>query len=863
METDREIENFVSVYGTGSQIPDPPAFVNYQLPDATPSSSSQPTYRYANFGRSSARDVPLQLHRNSTYIPPPQQDEEPINTAGRGAGGGGPVRRTDTFSEPNNLARQPTQRNSLYGGQQQQQPYVNGNGSGHSPTPSQNYQNYNAATSSSPGTPSSSVPLQRKPTNAPQTSQTQSSYRSSLAAHDPLAEPIDPSAETYIKVGNHAYRADPSKDPQVNSGPSGSGSGPASRNNGTPSSASKQNAVDPLQKQLEELQNVVSASGSSRRNTVYRGQATNAVGAGPSGSATAGPSHTKGADSLSVGAPQSLSPPATSPSPGASGSGSQPVRDYRNSAELVVGAPPPVASRPASPNPPTANFMIPKNTAPPAGGEVVQEVLADYHQSLPGERKAISGSTSRRGSFISQHMQSPSTTTAGPSGSGFGHGHSLSMASQHGQTLGRPPSVGHAGIGAHGGHSRSNSPQPPSRGPSPGLGEIVNVNNMTGQPPQQPQQQRQSQYQHPPQPQQQPQQQQRNSAYITPPSAGTPVRTTSPNPVGIALDPSGRVSHDEMAQRYQMQQQQQQQPRGQTPLGHQPHQQSYGGVTQQQQQQQNQQRRSSYLGGANASGPSPASMAPPVQPLYSPVTPPPPPPQAMNMYQVPPPPQQQPQQGYMQPGPGAGQQGMYGQYTQQPYQQHPAQQPQQSAYAVVNGQQQRAVSGNGAYPSQGQSSNSLAVRGSVVGGGGYRAASPVGVGVGHIGRSPSPQPMAQQMPPHVQQVPQVQQMQMQMGHQPMQQQPPQQMSAQGQQMQVQGRFAQHSPQQQIGQTTEDGQPILFYGALTLSLLFSPRSITLLRVFVGEVLGWICRISVRGGYKHDGQGWTELTLVGDA
>lgn len=812
------MENFVTVYGTGSQIPDPPAFVNYQLPDAIPSSASQSTFRYANFTRSSARDVPIQLHRNSTYIPPQLEEDPPVNTAGRGAG---VPRRADTLGN-DNLARQPTQRNSVYGGQQTH-PYANGNGTGHSPLSSQNHQSHNQinsmpGTSSSPGASSSGVAIQRRPTNAASSQlQNQSSYRPSSSTNDPLAEPVDPTAETYIKVGNHAYKVDPSKDPQMNSGLGGaSGSGPANRANGGALPAAKQNGVDPLQKQLEELQNVVSTSGSSRRNTMYRSQAFQMSNPGQGGS---GSGHTKNADSLS--APVSLSPPATSPSPGASGS-----RDYRNSAEFVVGAPPPVASRSPSPNPPTATFMIPKNAAVP-GTEVVTEVLADYHQSLPGERerKALSRTNSRRGSFVSQHMQSPSSASAGTGGYGPTHRNSLIMNTQQGQALGRPPSAGHAGIGAHGGQSRSNSPQPPSRGPSPAPGEIVNVGNFTGQTQQQQQQQ-----------QQPPQGQRRNSTYITPPSAGTPIRTTSPNPVGIALDPSGRVSHDEMAQRYQMQQQQQ---RGQTPLGHQP--QPYGGIQQPPPQHpQQQSRRSSYLAAAGNSAPGPPpSMAPPAQPLYQPVTPPPPPPQVLSVYH--PPQQQQPQQGYMQPGPAAGQQGAYGQYPQQqsPVSYQPSSQ-QQNAYATVNaivgGQpQQRGVGGNGAYgvaPSQSQSQTSLAVRG----GGGYRASSPGPAGGMVVGRSPSPQPLTQRI--SQQQVQQIQppppmQQQMPIGHQQMQQ-TTQGLIPQPIQGQVPGRYPQ-------SQTTEDGQPILFYGT----------SFTFHDFFLGIFLVGIARCGYWGLDSHWG------------
>jgi len=787
METEREIGNFVSVYGTGSQIPDPPAFVNYQSPDATPSSAVQPTFRSANFTRSSARDVSVQLHRN--ILP---HEEELVNIAGRGAGGGGAPRRVDTYPETNTLARQPTQRNSVYGvpqqqqQQQQQQLYANGVGPGHS-SQKYSYQNQiNSVASSSMSSGVSATLVHRPVANTVLSSQPQSYHRPSPSVYDPHAGPIDPTAETYIKVGNNAYKVDPSKDPQMNPGASGNGSGLASR---AGSSVTKQNGIDPLQKQLEELQSGLSAFGSNRRNTIHR------QSAGPSSeNSVAGSSRHKGNDLLAAGGTLFRSPVANSPSPVASGSGSQQVRDYKNSAELVVGAPPQTNSRPSSPNPPTANFMIPKNANGNHGAEVVTDVLADYHQHLPGERN-------------SRRVSSAGGGNPGPGG----HGHSLSVSSQQGQGLARTPSIGHAGIGAHGGNSRGNSPQPSaSRGPSPGPGEIVRLGNTPGHPSPQPQpQQHQVQHQSSPQ-------QKRNSTFITSPSIGTPVRDTSPNPVGIALDLNGRVSHDEMAQRYQMQQQQ----KGQIPQGHQH---TYGGIQQQSQhpQQAQQQRRSSWLAGVSTPGAPQPSIAPPVQPTYSPMTPPPP--QVMNMYQVPPPPPI-PQTGYMTPAPG---QGMYNQYSQQPstgfQQSTPQQQQPQNAYAMVNSPlvtRQQRPSGNGFnggnVPSS-QASSSLAIRNG--GGDGYRVPSP-GPGVGmHVGRSPSPQSMVQQVLPQIQQVHQLasqaQQIPMTHQYQSMQQvsfSAPQsvQQQMQGQGQLSHGRFG-APPQQQIGQTTEDGKQIMFYG----------------------------------------------------
>ena len=111
--------------------------------------------------------------------------------------------------------------------------------------------------------------------------------------------------------------------------------------------------------------------------------------------------------------PFTLSPPPTSTSlAGSSNSQSASpasAHDYCNSAKVVVGTHPTAAaevaaSRPASPNPPTAAFMVPR-LATPSGSEVVQEVLADYQQFLPGERKSLSRQGSRSGSYSTQHGQ--------------------------------------------------------------------------------------------------------------------------------------------------------------------------------------------------------------------------------------------------------------------------------------------------------------------------------------------------------------------------------------------------------------------------------------------------------------------------
>ncbi|TFK22565.1 hypothetical protein FA15DRAFT_671358 [Coprinopsis marcescibilis] len=581
-----ETKNFVASYGTGSDVPDPPAFVNYTLPDATPSASAIPTARPANFTRVSTKETYVPSYEE----PVPMNEELGVNAAGIGAGG---ARRSEVPPDGAN------RRNSVAPSSISSQPQLNGAPPAHSPNPS-------------PIPSTSPLAAQRRPISA---------QPAPLVPQDPHAETIDPTAETYIKVGSHAYKVDLSRDPQLQSGLSAKPAySPATQTGFTD---------DPLEKQLQQLQSVVSTTGSTRRNTLHkpppsshiapnnekpRPQSTAVLSAAISPSALSRP--------LSLGAPKALSPPGTqhaqinrSPSP---------ARDYRDSADAIVGAHP-ASSRPPSPNPPTAAFMMPKSAAPP-GTEVIHDVLADYQQSLPGERKSISRNNSRNGRPVQGHASTPSQA-------------SITVPNQNsnlalGQTLQRPSSVGHAGIGAHGAGSRSNSPQPPSsRGPSPAPHQVN---------------------QHHPQ--------QRRQSFIAPPAQSI-ARAPSPNSIGIALDPNGRVLHDEMAQGYQQHQQSLRQPQHQQQQQHRPQSQQpmYNAPPPQQQQQ----RRASYI-----PAPSPTIAPPVVAPVHA-VTPPPP----ANVYQQPP---QGAPPGYGGPPPAATHPS-YASPSQMLYQQQqpppPAQQP--------------------------------------------------------------------------------------------------------------------------------------------------------------------------------------------
>ncbi|KAJ7286846.1 SH3 domain-containing protein [Mycena rebaudengoi] len=342
MEPDKDQESFVRDYGTGNQIPDPPAFVNYSDPNAVPSSSSNPTFRHANFPRSSQRPPPVR--RASIQ---PEAEEEPLtNTAGVGAGGG--ARRGDDSQSGASVSRRSTQSRRDSAAPPVQAP---------SPT-----------NGSLNGGPSSDV--SRRPT----TKSVSPSYR--VPPRDPLAEPLDPTAETFIKVGNNAYKVDLSKDPTQQQGGASSSSSRAIMS----SSAADGGAQ----------------SGSVRRRSIARAD-------------TRGTQPRRGTMESAM---QNARPSSSFTSTATIRPGSRsPTRDYSNTAEDC-------------------------------------EVLTDYQQSLPGERKSVTYT----GAPPSPGPIHPQTS---------GHSHNMSQ----GQDLVRPPSQGYAGVGVHG--SRSASPQPIYISPPP------------------------------------------------------------------------------------------------------------------------------------------------------------------------------------------------------------------------------------------------------------------------------------------------------------------------------------------------------------------------------------------------------------
>ena len=406
---------------------------------------------------------------------------------------------------------------------------------------------------------------------------------------DPQADPIDPTAITMLKVGQNAYEVDLARDPQAN-GVSSASSNPANVRVGQDD--------DPLQRQMNDLRNTA-GGGSVRRSGQWK--------PAPAQQSTAGGS-------------------GLSPHPGAN----QRNRDYRNSAEIVVGSYPPpgqpATSRPTSPNITNVHMRPPSQNGLPTTSSTVsvQNVVADYQQSLPGERKSVSRPASRANSISipqgSNIGNRPLSSESGQAGIGA---QGRSTSPQPYMPLPRSASPAMQGSPAS---NRNSFTRPSATGPPPGAGHARSGSNV------------------------------RQGSISIPAQPAHQQRPTSPG-IGIQLDPRGRVVADDMAALYPRQTPQHLPAQQQPPFGAPP---PVPGA------QQQVQRRPSINTGAN--GPpypgGPQYGGPGQAPAYGQ----PPPPQQYA------PPVQPPQQPYGAPPaqPGGFPQG-YQQQQQQPvYGQPPA-----------------------------------------------------------------------------------------------------------------------------------------------------------------------------------------------
>ena len=365
------------------------------------------------------------------------------------------------------------------------------------------------------------------------------------------------------------------------------------------------------------------------------------------------------------------------------------TRDFNSSADMIVGSYP-TPSRPVSPSQPTAALMQPPMNTSSAGGVNVNTVLADYQQSLPGEGKSHARSSSRQSQIGSSQLLERPASREGFAGIG---------------SQGRSPSPSYNG-------SRNASPIPPHQG------SISRPSATSTSTPGHPARQ--------------------DSINIT--QQKLPNRATTPNSVGIALDPTGKVTIDSMAGVYQPQTPQHNQSASQTSQYHAPPQnpQSTGFQRRLSTSQSN--------GSINVTGQHP-HIPPQAQPPYG--APPPAP------YQQPPPTQQPPPQ-------------------QQPhYMQPPGQQPPPINYQQHHYQPQAEYAQPPTHPAYTQQQQGL-VRGQSMSGGYY-------------------QPPVQQQPQQIIN-----------GYRSTSPQP-----AHNQPVQAQQHGVSVAP---TGQYTENGRPVLFYGA---------------------------------------------------
>ncbi|KAG8774311.1 hypothetical protein FRC12_002058 [Ceratobasidium sp. 428] len=595
IDTEKEMEYFVTHYGTGHDIPNPPQVISYQNHDGTP---YKQTSRPADFIRNSSRPIPVRAP------PPPEEEEEPVNQAGVGAGGR--RGRAESVSGQDGRASRATSRARRDSAPQQPPASII---NGYGPQPQQQappQQNMPPRTATVPA--ASPHPPAVHPPHAGSVPLPGMANRQGPAPGTPGQE------RTMLKIGQNAYDVDPNADPQGAGMMNRMGTQSAQGAARPPSTVG--DATDPLAQQLANLRN------GPGRNPQRRGTME---GAGAPAGSPMPPR--QGATPSRAGSALQAPAGAFTAAEHIQAQNQALNRDYQYSAEAVVGAHP--SSRPTTPTTqagPTNEFMRPRGQSINAGqgGMPIEEVVSRYGAALPNERRL---SMSRQGSHIPVPGGQPPARSPSPAREGY------------------------AGIGTR-------------RSPSPA-------------PPQQPQQ---------PPNVQSPQQQQpvRRQSGIFPPvgqqQGGAP-RATSPSPFGIALDASGQVAQDSMAEAYARQAQ------------------AYGqGPPPQQQQQSPQQQQ---MPSQQQQMPSQQQMRPQSQ-------------MSQQYYGQP---------GFASPGPGHPQAGMYGgaaspappsaygqppPQQQAPPQQHgmPPQQQHPMYQQYTNGQQQSPYSpappAGGYYPQQQQ-----------------------------------------------------------------------------------------------------------------------------------------------------------------
>ncbi|KAK0226564.1 hypothetical protein IW262DRAFT_1542775 [Armillaria fumosa] len=224
-EVGRDMKDFVRDYGTGSQIPDPPALIDYNHPD-TIHSSSDMTFHLADFVRVARPYKKCKVSDKLSDDDPPKTKRDDLQRQ--------PSRRSAASSATPSPVVEDEAKVNMAG--------LGARGSGQ-------------ATEDVPSAKDTSSPVKAEVERSP----TAVSRRPS---QDPLAESNVPTTQTFMKAGNNTYPVDVSLDPQEQSGSSTS-----IVNNQSPIEGL--DTEDPSAKIFTELNNAVSTQESARRNDIW------------------------------------------------------------------------------------------------------------------------------------------------------------------------------------------------------------------------------------------------------------------------------------------------------------------------------------------------------------------------------------------------------------------------------------------------------------------------------------------------------------------------------------------------------------------------------------------------------------------
>ncbi|GAK62506.1 uncharacterized protein PAN0_001c0706 [Moesziomyces antarcticus] len=452
VDTPRDVQFFIQHAGTGSLIPAPPEYINYAKGQAPP---ARPVYHTARFQRNTTRP---------TQLPIPQQPPQPQQPSP--SAGVQPLQSHHSSQAPSPQPPQPPAQPVV--AQRNAQPFQD------KPVPPQ------PATQSFDSPQRQYEPDHRQQTSAlPTTDSASAPYATQVSPDPDLGHAHSPSrpVNTQRRMSAKNFLARTSSLSQSKSPKSQSSSRPA------PPAA------------------LGGATSSNHQQQPAASSASNADDDDPIAKALASLRMRPGGKSPGLGRRDSLSadqkPPAPFAQPGQIVHNMPPEhRAHSPSPSMATNIPPRARS-------PSAAFMqAPARAASPLP---VEEVVGQYGQSFPGERKSLSRQNSvasRAGAPASEAPRSPS---------------------KHQQDQ------GFAGVGARG---RSPSPQPWSR-PTQQQQQLQH----------QQQQQHAAQSPRAPAPSDQP-----KSGTLSRRQSNVPPRSTTP--LGIALDATGSVTHDQMAVDY-------------------------------------------------------------------------------------------------------------------------------------------------------------------------------------------------------------------------------------------------------------------------------------------------------------------------